>query len=301
MIENGIPADSIGFNPSHLTDSVSVIIAAYNGAKFIARTLDTILGQTVRPTEVIVVNDGSTDNTSSVVREFGESVTLINTRNCGACAARNTGADAAKGNWLAFCDQDDFWLSSKLEKQLSLANEVPEIHCVLTDYADFTDGVVAERSHFSYVPKDFWQQEQHRSGFVVRQPITGKLTTFQPSITSVPIVKKDFFQRVGGFDLEAEWGAEDTCFHFRILSAVPFGVVPEVLMHYNRHPGGGSADTLEQLRKTVTIWNHIIAKYPQAQPFREELLKGLVAMRREIAETARYRSRQKLKRLLGMN
>jgi len=291
---------SCDFDPSHPSNSVSVIIPVYNGAKFIAETLKSILGQTVRPAEIIIVDDGSPDNTVSVVKTFEDSVVLIRTRNRGASAARNTGALHAKGNWLAFCDQDDLWLPSKLEKQLRLANEVPEVHFVLTDFSNISNGLVASRSHLSYVPQDFWIQEHHRTGFVVRKPVTGKLTIFQPSITSTPIVRQDYYRQVGGFDAEVEWGAEDTCFHFRCLSVVPFGVVPEVLMHYNRHPEAGSADPVKQMHKTIVVWNHIIAKYPQAQPYRAELLGGLVAKRMELAETRHYQRKQKLKRLLRL-
>jgi glycosyltransferase involved in cell wall biosynthesis len=301
MIENAITASPNDFDPSHPSNTVSVIVPVYNGAKFIAETLETILAQTISPAEVIVVNDGSTDNTPSIVEKFGDSVTLIHTPNGGQATARNIGASSAYGNWLSFCDADDLWLPTKIEKQLRLANEAPDISCVLTDYADITYGVVANRSHFSYAPKDFWAPEQHQAGFVVRQPITGKLTTFQPGIASTPIVKRDFFREVGGFDVEAQHWAEDTCFHFRCLSVVPFGVVPEVLMHYRRHPDSISSDPLKQLRKSVIVWNYIIAKYPQAQPWRAELLQGLVAMRQEIKECDRHRRRQKLKRLLGFN
>jgi hypothetical protein len=163
-----------------------------------------------------------------------------------------------------------------------------------------TNGVIDGRSHLSYAPDGFWIPEPHIHGFVVRQPITGKLTTFQPSITSTPIVKKDFCLEVSGFDLDVEFGAEDTCFHFRCLSVVPFGVVPEILMHYNRHPDGGSADPVKQMRKTVVVWEHILAKYPQAQPYRAELLTGMVAMRKELKESVRYQRRQRIKRLLGL-
>lgn len=297
MIGDAVPTGSSGFDSAN---SVSVIIPVYNGAKFIAKTLDSILAQTLRPAEVIVVDDGSPDNSAIIVKGFGDAVTLIQPQNGGASAARNLGASKAKGTWLAFCDQDDLWLPTKLEKQLRLANECPDIHFVLTDYAEITNGVVANRSHLSYAPNDFWIPEQHGYGFVVREPITPKLTIFQPSITSAPIVKRDFYLGVGGFDLDVEWGAEDTCFHFRCLSVVPFGVVPEVLMYYNRHPYAGSADPIKQLHKTVIVWEHIIAKYPQAEPYREELLYGLVAMRNEITQAERYRRRQKLKRLIGL-
>jgi len=288
------------FDPAHPSNSVSVVVPAYNGAKFIAETLNSILGQTLRPAEVIVVNDGSTDNTAAIVEEFGNSVTLVNTQNFGECAARNTGVSLAKGNWIALCDGDDLWLPTKLEKQLRLANEDPSIHCVLTDYVEIADGVVANRSHLSYAPENFWTPEQHRYGFIVREPITGKLTTFQPGISSTSVVTREFYLTVGGFDVDETRWAADTCFHFRCLSVVPFGVVPEVLMHYRRHPESISADTTKHLRNSVIVWEHIIAKYPQAQPCRAELLNGLVAMRKEVAENERYLRRQRLKRMLGL-
>lgn len=300
MIGSASTASSVDFDPTHRSNSVSVIMPVYNGARFIEQTLDTILGQTVMPTEVIVVNDGSTDNTASVVEKYGSPVILINAVNGGACKARNIAASRATGNWIAPCDGDDLWLPTKLEKQLRLANEVPDVHCVLTDFAEITDGVVGARSHFSYVPAGFWSPEQHSFGFVVRDPIIGKLSIFQPSIASVPIVKREYYNRVGGFDETPVGPADDTCFHFRCLCTVPIGVVPEVLMHYRRHAGALSADNTKQLRSSVVAWNHIIESYPEAQPYRAELLEGLVAMREEIADNERYEKRQKLKKMLGL-
>jgi glycosyltransferase involved in cell wall biosynthesis len=288
------------FDPHARLNSVSVIIPVYNGEKFIGETLKSILGQTVRPAEILVIDDESPDESARIVEQFAPVVTLIRKRNGGACAARNHGAAASKSEWLAFCDQDDLWHPTKLEKQLLLANECPEVHCVLTDYADTSAGSVSPRSHFSYAPNDFWDKEQHEHGFIVRAPVTAKLTTFQPGITSTPIVRRDFFLASGGFDLDVEWGAEDTCFHFRCLSTVPFGVVPEVLMYYNRHPEAGSADPVKQLRKTIVVWEHIISSYPGAQPYRAELLAGVDGMRQELKESERYQKRQKLKRLIGI-
>lgn len=300
MIGNASSGVVSGFDPSHPSNSVSVVIPLYNGAKYIAETLDSVLGQTVPPTEVIVVNDGSTDNSAKIVESYGGRVILVTVPNGGACVARNTGASTAKSNWLALCDGDDLWLPTKLEKQLRLTNECPDIHCVITDFIAFSDGVLEDRSHFSYAPENFWEREHLTTGFVVRKPITGKLTAFQPGITSTLIVKREFYLEVEGFDVEATNWADDTCFHFRCLSTVPFGVVPEVLMHYRRHPASLSADSLKQMRDTVTVWDYIIAKYPRAQPYRSELLHGLAAMRKEVAETARYQRRQKIKRLLGL-
>ena len=300
-MEGPLPMGASNFDRFHPANSFSVIIPVYNGATFIAETLRSILGQTVRPFEVIVVNDGSTDDTVSVVGKFGNSVTLITIPNSGVPTARNTGASQAMGNWLAFCDADDLWLPAKLEKQLRLANEAPDIQYVITDFAERTGGGVKNRTHFSWLPKNFWTTEQHGSGLVVRESITGKLTTFQPAGASTPILKRDFFNRVGGYDPKAKDSAEDTCFHFRCLSVVPFGVVPEVLMHYRQHPQSLSANRLKQMCKTVAVWKYIAGNYPQAQPYRAELLKGLGVIRKDIAETKRNMRRQKLKRLLGLN
>lgn len=288
------------FDPQDPFYSVSAVIPVYNGAKFLRATLESILGQTVKPAEVIVIDDESPDNSADIARSFGEAVTVISIPNGGASAARNFGAKTAKGRWLAFSDQDDIWHPAKLQRQLNLVSECPEVHYVLTDWTEISDGVPSARSHFSYMPKDFWTGEQCSDGFVVREPITGKLTAFQPGITSSPIVLRSYFLETGGFDLEVEWGAEDTCFHFRCLSKVPFGVIPDVLMYYNRHPDAGSADPVKQLRKTIVVWEHIIARYPEAQPYREELARGLHALREELAQSERYARRQKLKRMLGL-
>jgi len=279
--------------------SVSVIVPFYNGHKFIESTIRSILRQTVKPVEVIIIDDES-PAPPLFGEEMNQQLTVIRRPNQGASASRNFGAAMAKGRWVAFCDQDDVWLPSKLEKQLRLTSEVPELHFVLTDYVNMFDEVPDARSHFSYAPEDFWAKEQHEHGFVVRQPVTGKLSAFQPGITSTPIVLKDFFLASGGFDVDVEWGAEDTCFHFRCLCTTPFGVVPEVLMHYRRHPEAGSADEALQMRRTVDIWTYITEKYSQAQPYRAELLAGLEAVRQDIREYERYIKRQKLKRFLGI-
>jgi len=286
------------FDPKDPFYSVSVVVPVHNGEKFIQKTLDCIVSQTVAPFEVIVIDDGSTDDSMKIVSHFADRVAVTRTPNRGASAARNLGASKAKGRWVAFCDQDDFWHPAKLEKQLRVAGECPDVHCVLTDYAEVFDGVLAARSHLSYAPEGFWKKEEHEAGFVVREPVAGKLTVFQPGITSTPIVLREFFLETGGFDMDVEWGAEDTCFHFRCLSVVPFGVVPEVLMYYNRHPDAGSVDPVKQLWRSVDVWEHIIAKYPQAQPYRAELLSGLEAMREEARLPERHAKWKRFQRIM---
>jgi glycosyltransferase involved in cell wall biosynthesis len=93
---------------------VSVVIPAYNAASVLPRAIESVLGQTSRPEEVIVVDDGSTDNTAQVATQYGPSITYIRQDNAGASAARNRGIAEATGEWIAFLDSDDEWLPPKL-------------------------------------------------------------------------------------------------------------------------------------------------------------------------------------------
>jgi glycosyltransferase involved in cell wall biosynthesis len=100
--------------------SISVVIPAYNAARYIGRALDSVLAQTHKPDEIIVVDDGSTDDTAGIVETYSSQVRLIRRENAGASVARNTGINAAKSEWIAFLDGDDEWLPEKLQSQSQL-------------------------------------------------------------------------------------------------------------------------------------------------------------------------------------
>jgi glycosyltransferase involved in cell wall biosynthesis len=114
--------------------SVSVVIAAYNAAKWLGKAVESALNQTCRPLEIIVVDDSSEDDTARVVRGYGEKVRLIQQENAGASAARNTGIRAAKGDFIAFLDSDDYWLEDKLEKQLAILLANPSLRWCSGNY-----------------------------------------------------------------------------------------------------------------------------------------------------------------------
>ena len=111
---------------------VSIIIPTYNREKKIIKSLNSILNQTVRDLEVIVVDDGSTDKTQELIEKINdERVIYVKQQNSGACSARNRGIDLAKGEYIAFNDSDDVWHSDKLEKQLEKMqkHEVDIVFC----------------------------------------------------------------------------------------------------------------------------------------------------------------------------
>ena len=97
---------------------VSVIIPTFNRAEVVGRAVNSVLNQTFKDFECIVVDDGSTDETDSVLREFADKIKVVKTENSGVSAARNTGAKLAIGKYIAFLDSDDEWKAQKLQKQL---------------------------------------------------------------------------------------------------------------------------------------------------------------------------------------
>jgi glycosyltransferase involved in cell wall biosynthesis len=109
---------------SMVRDTVSVIIPYYRASQTIARAVESALAQTIRPYEILIVDDGSPDDAAGATREFGSSVTLIRKPNGGAASARNLGIERSKGEWIAFLDADDYWEPAKLERQLAFSEGV---------------------------------------------------------------------------------------------------------------------------------------------------------------------------------
>lgn len=102
---------------------VSVIIPTYNRANYICEAIDSVIAQTCKDYEIIVVDDGSTDNTKDAIKKYDGKIRYIYQKNRGVAAARNAGIRQAVGRYIAFCDSDDIWLPLKLEKQLILFEE----------------------------------------------------------------------------------------------------------------------------------------------------------------------------------
>ena len=109
-----------GNHNSCLDETVSVIIPAYNAEAYIRRSIESVLLQTYPANEVIVIDDGSTDHTAEILKNYMQQVQYIYQNNAGASAARNVGIKRATSKWIAFLDADDEWMPNKLEEQIQV-------------------------------------------------------------------------------------------------------------------------------------------------------------------------------------
>lgn len=128
-------------------ERVSVIIPSYNCAPYLSEAIESVLDQSHPPAEVIVVDDGSTDDSLEIARGFGARIRLLAQANAGVSAARNRAIEEATGDWLAFLDADDVWLPTKLERQLAAVEGRPDVVCVFSDFYRFGEGMKPTLEH----------------------------------------------------------------------------------------------------------------------------------------------------------
>ncbi len=117
--------------------TICVVIPAYNIADYIARAIDSVLAQSRKPDQIIIVNDGSTDNTGEIIKGYGDKVTYIHQQNAGLAAARNTGIKNTDCDWIALLDGDDEWLQDHLKLQSEIAKNNPDLKWSTGNYYDY--------------------------------------------------------------------------------------------------------------------------------------------------------------------
>lgn len=214
---------------------VSVILPVYNGARFIEEAIESIYVQHYHPLEIIVVDDGSTDDTSVVVQSH-KNIRYIYQPNQGVAAARNTGIRNSKGELIAFLDADDYWASNKLNVQVDCLLKYPRIGYTLGMQRNFLEGGIE---------RPFWLKEEH----LLKEHI-GFLQTL--------VIHRQIFDAVGLFNPDFRI-SEDVEWFSRVADAcIPRMVVPEVVVYRRIHNSnlgyqlkGGNPLWLKALRASV--------------------------------------------------
>ena len=200
---------------------VSVVIPAYNAERYLRETLDSVLAQTYRDLEVLVVDDGSTDTTRDVVRSYGEPVRCIEQENAGPSPARNRGIREARGDLVAFVDSDDLWLPEKLAEQVPLFDDAGRVGLVYCHVARVDASGRPVGTPQAPKPKgDVFDQ------FLFRNHCG----------TSGAVVRRECFDRCGVFPEDMVW-AEDWHLWLRIARHYAFQAVDRVLVHHRVHGG----------------------------------------------------------------
>jgi glycosyltransferase involved in cell wall biosynthesis len=217
--------------------SVSVVIPLYNKGSAVGHTLKSVLGQTRPPNEIIIVDDGSTDHSASVVEELLRShqgeppVRVITQENHGVSAARNRGAAEAQFDYIAFLDADDEWLPECLAEAERLANSFPAATVLTVRYAkmDPNGSVTPE---FCAVPPDFFGE--------VRNPLETYRKGYGLISSSSVIVRADVWRRSGGFPVGIGHG-EDICWWVKLFMSETIAHSARPLIIWHQEHSGAAA------------------------------------------------------------
>ena len=231
---------------------ISVVIPTYNRADLLVRTVESVLAQTVKPLEILVIDDGSRDHTPDVCRSFPEPVRCIVQENRGLPGARNRGIAEAAGDWIALCDSDDLWHPRKLEYQLAALAAAPEAVCCLTDcrridgddrfiddgrsgfeavFGVFADLRIAPDEHFATWLEHRAVDLDGRTSRVYTGDAYGMLFAGNIALPSSALIARAAFERVGMFD-EFFPVAEETEFFHRLAAHAPVAILMEPLVDY---------------------------------------------------------------------
>lgn len=198
---------------------VSCVIPVYNGARFLNESLDSVLAQTHRPLEIIVVDDGSTDETAAVLEQYSDRVVCTRQAHAGAPAARNRGIEMSSGQFVAFLDADDLWDESKLSRQLERFDALPALGFCTT------------------LMQNFWMEEvqdeaRHLKDTALAEP--------QPGAVSTLVVRRNVFSQVGPLNSDLRHRDVQEWMMRAKNAGVTAEVLPDVLVYRRLHSANNS-------------------------------------------------------------
>jgi glycosyltransferase involved in cell wall biosynthesis len=200
---------------------VSVVIPVYDGECYLGEAIETVLSQDHRPLEVIVVNDGSTDNTETIARRYGDHIIYTRQENRGPAAARNRGLQMSHGEVIGFLDADDLWSENKLALQLARLAEDRSVEIIV----GLSQPMKLQTDKDGKIIFEKWYDP------------------FCALLLSAALFRKSVFEKVGLFDETLHYG-EDTDWFMRAREmGVSIAILQEVTHFYRRHESNMTLDT----------------------------------------------------------
>jgi glycosyltransferase involved in cell wall biosynthesis len=215
---------------------VSIVIPTFNIEKYIIETIESVLAQTYGNIELIVVDDGSTDNTLDLVKSYGSKVRLIQQENSGVCIARNRGIHESTGELICLMDHDDYWFPEKIARQVEVMRHNPKIGVVFASFIRWHSDAAGEfKTPESYnvklIPDDV---DEEFSGWIYHQFL---LDCWM--LTSTAMFRREVFSTSGYFDVTLPYG-EDWDLWLRISRNYPFIKLSRPNTLYRQHHAQGS-------------------------------------------------------------
>jgi glycosyltransferase involved in cell wall biosynthesis len=256
---------------------VSVIIPTYNRAETVARTIQSVIDQTYRPLEVIVVDDGSTDQTIEVLEQFGSGIQVIRQANSGPSAARNSGVAHSKGVIIAFLDSDDTWRKDKIEQQVRMMEAAGDsVPCCICN-AEIVSGNVVESTSFENAQVDC----ELREGYWLNPSLL--IATRFLLFNQVVAIRRAAFETVGGFNEKMRL-LEDHDLAFKLSLIGPWAFLSDPMVEKSNDSEGLGVKAMKEPLIHALAWERVQHAFLDAPQARDGELGAIV--RRNIGYIA---------------
>ncbi|MBW6442117.1 glycosyltransferase [Patescibacteria group bacterium] len=230
---------------------VSVIMPAYNSEKYISEAIESILNQSFKDFEFIIIDDGSTDKTWEIIQEYAEKdervVAVKNEKNLNNYACRNKGIKISKGKYIVWQDSDDISMSNRLEKQVDFMENNLEVGICGSFMQIFTDEKDLNIRKYSTEDKDLRKD----------------IFKYSPIAQPTAIIRKECYEKVGYYD-DSYDATQDLDMTFRIGNEFKLANIPEVLIRYRVHP---NSVTYKKVKKQIINALRIRRKYSEGYAY----------------------------------
>jgi len=260
---------------SILNYTVSVIIPVYNGEQFISRAINSVLNQSLKADEIIVINDGSNDGTSFELDKFGDLIHVITIPNGGVSNARNVGILASSKTLIAFLDADDVWNKDKLLLQLSVFNDYPSVGFCACDYIYFSELHNREKKFFS----NFYDSELNFDEPLLASPFLQLLMTNFVGTCSNVMFKRSLIDKVGLFDVTLKQ-SEDYDIWLKFSLVTSFFLLNKDLVIKHKH----SSNLTNNFIETMICHEDVLLNLPKNKLFKEHITDNYDFYRSELAK-----------------
>ncbi|MEM8675885.1 MAG: glycosyltransferase family A protein [Cyanobacteria bacterium P01_G01_bin.67] len=218
---------------------VSVIIPAYNGDRYLAAAIDSVLEQNFQNYEIIVVDDGSTDNTPQIAQQYGNAIQYLSQVNQGVAASRNLGLATARGEYIAFLDQDDVFLPHKLSSQVDLLERDPNLGMVNSGWQ-----ITNEQGELQAAVEP-WKQ--------IPDLTAVNIIIWKPVFLGAILLRHSWLDRVAGFDTTLEQTPDVDLVMRLAMIGCPAAWIEQTTVQYRQHEANASKNTLLQTQELNQI------------------------------------------------
>jgi glycosyltransferase involved in cell wall biosynthesis len=261
--------------------TVGVVIPTYNRADFLPATLKSILAQTLLPNDILVVDDGSTDDTGTVLSSFSDCVRSVTVSNGGDLRARNIGMDDLKTDLVAFCDSDDLWEAGFLEKALGFWEIEPDLLAFYSNFRILQDGRLSKTTKLDDAPTDFLSGSKSVPGGVIfTREFVAQIIRFQPLFTSCMVAHRVKLQEMGGWDEgTSRMVGSDFATALRVAGSSPVALGKEPLVYIRKHGGNFSGNSEKMNFGDADVLEYVYNTRPELASKREVIRSSIAARR----------------------